>query len=164
MSKNDITGDSLISKAGNKAFEDGWARIDWNIGQFSQIVDNQKTKFEPIFMHSFSNKEDIAQQFEIDISTLANCDILLAYYHCGKWGCDSSAFVLYEQDGKLYEVNGSHCSCYGLEGQWSPEETTIEALEHRLDHGSLGDVGGYDDEGYAKESKLVIDYLKGRNK
>jgi len=42
-----------------------------------------------------------------------------------------SAFVLYEQDGKLYEVNGSHCSCYGLEGQWEPEETTWAAIAMR---------------------------------
>jgi hypothetical protein len=28
-------------------------------------------------------------------------------------------------------VNGSHCSCHGLEGQWEPEETSMKALEHR---------------------------------
>jgi hypothetical protein len=36
--------------------------------------------------------------------------------------------VIFEKDGKLWEVNGSHCSCYGLEGQWQPEETTWEAI------------------------------------
>jgi hypothetical protein len=34
-------------------------------------------------------------------------------------------------DGKLYECNGCHCSCYGLEGQWDPEETTPEAIATR---------------------------------
>jgi hypothetical protein len=51
-----------------------------------------------------------------------------------------SAFVLFERDGKLYEVHGSHCSCYGLEGQWEPEETTWEALAMRLNSKRWGVV------------------------
>lgn len=52
--------------------------------------------------------------------------ILIAVY---TYECYSGkAFVLFERDGKLFEVNGSHCSCYGLEDAWSPEETTWEAL------------------------------------
>src|SRR5690606_7447254 len=37
---------------------------------------------------------------------------------------DVSLFVFLGTDGKLYEVHGSHCSCYGFEEQWQPEETT----------------------------------------
>lgn len=37
--------------------------------------------------------------------------------------------VLFVRDGKLYEVNGSHCSCYGLEDEWRPEETSAEAVK-----------------------------------
>lgn len=44
---------------------------------------------------------------------------------------DTSLFVFLGTDGKLYEVHGSHCSCYGYEGQWLPEETTFEALAAR---------------------------------
>lgn len=39
--------------------------------------------------------------------------------------------VAYRLDGKLYEVNGGHCSCYGLEGQWEPAETSVAALKMR---------------------------------
>jgi hypothetical protein len=47
------------------------------------------------------------------------------------------AMVVFKRDDKLYEVNGSHCSCMGLEGQWSPEETTWEALKMRtFDYGA----------------------------
>jgi hypothetical protein len=56
-------------------------------------------------------------------------EILLAAYETS--GYEGYAFVVYRKDGKLYEVNGSHCSCYGLEGQWNPEETTAEALKMR---------------------------------
>lgn len=118
-------------------------------------------QFKPFYLHSFSSNADIISEFGALLDALDGAKVLLAYYHVGSWGCDSSAFVLYAFAGKLYEVHGCHCSCYGLEDQWDPEETTIEALEHRLDKGSLGSVGGYDDEGYADESRAVIDYLKG---
>lgn len=52
-------------------------------------------------------------------------EVLYAWYEYADSG---DAFVLFRKDGKLYEVHGSHCSCYGLEGQWDPEETTAAAL------------------------------------
>jgi hypothetical protein len=42
------------------------------------------------------------------------------------------AFTLFrDKDGRLMEANGGHCSCYGLEDQWEPEETFKEALLKR---------------------------------
>jgi hypothetical protein len=47
------------------------------------------------------------------------------------------AFVIFRNGDKFYTVEGGHCSCYGLEGQWEPEEydlpTLITALEKRWD-------------------------------
>lgn len=60
---------------------------------------------------------------------LQGATVLLNYYTYESYS--GSAMVLYEKDGKLFEVNGGHCSCHGLEGQWSPEETTLEALYMR---------------------------------
>lgn len=56
-------------------------------------------------------------------------EVLLAAYDID--GYEGDAFVLFQRDGKLYEVHGGHCSCYGLEDQWTPEETTWEALAMR---------------------------------
>jgi len=56
-------------------------------------------------------------------------EILFASYGGGSY--DGDAVVIYERDGTLYEVHGSHCSCYGLEGQWEPEATTWAALAMR---------------------------------
>ena len=67
--------------------------------------------------------------------------------------------MLFRKDGKLYEVNGSHCSCYALEGQWEPEETTVEALRHRVINGRLGEAG-YDENPFAKELLQVLDDLE----
>lgn len=128
-------------------------------------------EFKPIFMHRFDSEKSIISEFGIDAELLDGAEILLAYYHVGDYGCDSSAFVLYEKGGNLFEVHGGHCSCYGLSeidysgsvgSQWDPEETTVDSLEHRATEGSLGSVGGYDDDGYHEESLLVIEYLKSR--
>lgn len=75
----------------------------------------------------------LLDDFEIDSSALDGCEILLASYTYQDYS--GSAFVLFRKDGKLYEVNGVHCSCWGLEGQWDPEETSIEALRKRTGDG-----------------------------
>ena len=97
------------------------------------------------YLGIFADKGDILREFgnvgygecDQDLKAyLKDCKILLAWYGHGDY--DGSAFVLFERDGKLYEVNGGHCSCFGLEGQWEPEETSVEALRHRINEGYLG--------------------------
>jgi len=78
---------------------------------------------------------------------------LLASY--GTPSYEGYAFVLFERDGKLYEVNGGHCSCFGLEGQWEPEETTVEAIQHRINRGNLG-KGDYQENPFAEELQKVL--------
>lgn len=80
----------------------------------------------------WNNKKDLEKNFEIELS---NELILFAAYEID--GYDGRATVIFMQDGKLYEVNGSHCSCFGLENQWDPEETTWEVLLKRPVHASL---------------------------
>lgn len=72
-----------------------------------------------VFFGDFSNREDVFKQF--DAQDVGH-EILFADYSTGSY--EGSAFVVYrsEDDGKLYQVNGGHCSCFGLEGQWDPEE------------------------------------------
>ena len=36
-----------------------------------------------------------------------------------------------DEDEKFYEVTGSHCSCYGLEGQWDPELCSDEYVQQK---------------------------------
>lgn len=84
-------------------------------------------------------------------------DVMLASY--ARETCAGDAFVLFKKDGKLYEVNGRHCSCYGLEGQWEPEETTVESLLHRLDAGSLGN-DNYAGNKFATELRAVLSEIE----
>jgi hypothetical protein len=81
-------------------------------------------------------------------------EILLASYITGNY--EGTSFVLFRRDGKLYEVNAYHCSCFGLEGQWDPEEVTKEELSYRLKEGRLG-VDYHDNNEFAHElSELLL--------
>jgi hypothetical protein len=100
---------------------------------------------EPVFLNDWSSKEAVERDFE---TSLADVNILFASYTWLNYSGD--AFVLFEKEGKLYEVNGYHCSCYGLEGQWEPEETNPQALKHRLYEGRMGQ-DDYAGNNYAQE-------------
>lgn len=71
--------------------------------------------------------------FDIQQEAIDGAEILFAQYEVE--GYEGSAYVLFRKDGKLFEVSGGHCSCYGLENQWAPEEIAPEALRHRLEKG-----------------------------
>lgn len=84
-----------------------------------------------VFHGIFNNWETIVEEFGIQASDLAGAKILFASYEYRNY--EGAAFVLFERGGKLWEVNGSHCSCYGLtQDQWQPEETSVEALQKRV--------------------------------
>lgn len=85
------------------------------------------------FLNDWDTKnpiKDMAQDFQISIKELESINIIVASYTYENYTGD--AFVLFEKGGVFYEVNGSHCSCYGLENQWEPEETDIDVLEKRF--------------------------------
>lgn len=86
-------------------------------------------------------------------------NIILASY--GNENYSGDAFVLFEKDGVLYEVNGGHCSCHGLEGQWEPEQTSIESLRHRLETGSLG-ADDYSGNQFADELREALIKLENK--
>lgn len=94
-----------------------------------------------IYFGNFNSKEEVAKEFDIKLDD--SIKILFAEYVPGNW-C-GEAFVLFIKDRKLYEVNGDHCSCHELQGQWEPEETSFEAVRHYLEEGSkFEDYSGKD--------------------
>lgn len=99
---------------------------DWKDGTAADVF----TDFDGERWSAYREEDAIPVQ---DKPQYQGVEILLASYSYENYSGD--AFVLFRKDGKLYEVNGGHCSCYGLEGQWEPEDTTIEALRYRLSHG-----------------------------
>jgi hypothetical protein len=143
----------------------------------------QILKNEPIFLHNWKSKIDMIGDFddiymtEEDykaekapyanvelweekkvsmgkaIKRYENKNILFASY--GQDNYQGDAWVLFEENGKLFEVNGSHCSCFGLEGQWEEEEVVLAELENRLTKGTFGQ-DNYSDNEFANELKTFL--------
>lgn len=91
---------------------------------------------------------------------LEGATVYVAWYGTAPY--EGSAFVLYEKDGKLYEVHASHCSCYGLEDKWDPEETTWAALKLRFSQNDWTlPSESYDEGNIAKAElyKVIIEHL-----
>lgn len=99
----------------------------------------------------------IVEYYEVDRESVEKYDILVAYECVGGLVCNSSSFFLLEDktDNKLYEVHGSHCSCCRFEGQWKPEETTLEYLKSDK---FIFWYGGCDNES-TKNKKKVFEYI-----
>lgn len=140
-------------------------------------------KQQPIYLHNWKSKIDVISDFDniymsdaefhAETAPYANTkaweekkvrmkesierwksiNILFASYGTDNYSGD--AFVLFEQDGDLFEVNGSHCSCHGLEGDFNAEPTIIEALIHRLIEGKMGQ-DSYSDNEFSKELKEFL--------
>ncbi len=68
----------------------------------------------------FKSRKDLERQFNIKLDSFIK--IIYAYKN-------SDAFVLFEKNGLLYEVNATRSSYDEIENQWDPEETSIEYLE-----------------------------------
>ena len=114
-------------------------------------------KKEAIYLNDWkkSKLEGLLSDFYISADKLTGFNILLASYTYMHY--EGNAYVLLERDGIYYEVNGSHCSCNGLEGQWIPEETSLSGLRHRAEKGSLG--MSYDGNTFQKELLALLDEL-----
>lgn len=77
----------------------------------------------------FTDRAHICSEFQIDDfdGTVIYADYEYANY-------EGDAAVVFADKGKLWLVTGSHCSCYGLENNWSPEEVTIDMLRTMAEH------------------------------
>jgi len=84
---------------------------------------------------------------------LSDYNILIAYESVGDFGCDSSLYFLMQHKTILEyeEISGSHCSCFGFEGQFDPEETSLQYLKSDRFYFTCG---GYDDN--ELENKLKV--------
>lgn len=101
-----------------------------------------------IYSGAWDSIQDMASDFEISLAELQGVNVLYARYDQEQY--EGSAFIMFEKAGKLYEVHGSHCSCYGLEGQWSPEEVMIEELKRRMKTHS----------GFRQDGNLIVEILE----
>lgn len=94
------------------------AYIDWDDGDTLQDV-----------LHSFDDYAPRTTDMVRDYGE--NIDLIVAVYLYESYSGDAMVVYRDKRDGKTYEVNGSHCSCYGLEGQWVPELIEKQELLNR---------------------------------
>lgn len=91
-----------------------------------------------MYSGTWSSREEVAQAFGVELPP--NIHIVFAHYS-GYDSADESDYEMWARvlfrdaaTGKLYEVHGSHCSCYGLEDQWEPQEVTIQDIVSDLNN------------------------------
>jgi hypothetical protein len=94
---------------------------------------------EPLYLHDWygANAIQVFNDYKVAEADRVGVTILFASYTYEDYSGD--AFVLFEKDGKYFEVHGGHCSCYGLEDQWSPEEIELDVLLERIKRKELDD-------------------------
>lgn len=85
-----------------------------------------------MFYGLFGNAEDVFSNFEVSPAEREGVHFIYAQYECESY--EGAAGGLFIRDGRFYLFTGSHCSCYGLEGQWDPEEITLAAMRHYIDN------------------------------
>jgi hypothetical protein len=104
-----------------------------------------------MYLHDWAKDGEVQmlRDFGITKDALEGIKVILASYTYEEYV--GEAYVLFRKDGRLYEVHGSHCSCHGLASkdyrcdgntQLEPEETTREAILHRIENGTWGKETG----------------------
>ena len=88
-----------------------------------------------------------AVQSEFETDTPEPEEVIFARYTAE--GYEGDATIIYRNGDKYYYVSGSHCSCYGLEGQFEPEEYTAETLRAGLERGWMEEA----------ERNLILDRI-----
>ncbi|MCK5610817.1 hypothetical protein KAR91_53585 [Candidatus Pacearchaeota archaeon] len=88
-------------------------------------------------------REHLLGEWEVPKEELDKYEILFALVDYPSY--EGSAYLILREKatGKLYDANGSHCSCHGFEGQFKPQETDPQAFckyDFYLDDHDKGEV------------------------
>jgi hypothetical protein len=84
-----------------------------------------------VYLGDWDKLEEVLHDFNVGKAAVEGYKVIVACYNTGSY--EGDAFVLLKKGRKYYEVNASHCSCYGLEGQFDFEETEPLALKKRCE-------------------------------
>lgn len=79
-----------------------------------------------IYSGEFTCLEDVISSYGISAEEVEGIQMIYADYNRADY--DGDSIVIFIKNNILYEVNGGHCSCHGLEDCWKPEETSVPAL------------------------------------
>lgn len=88
-----------------------------------------------VYRNGFDNWSDVQNAYQTS-DTEEGKVVLFADYEQGNY--EGWSTVVWSDHRGYWLVEGSHCSCYGLEGQWNPEETPLDVLLHIAETGKYG--------------------------
>lgn len=74
--------------------------------------------------YGFSSWKEVQEQYQMEEKEPE--EVIVAVYETGAY--DGSSVVIYRNGEKYFYNTASHCSCNGLEDQWSPEEFENKTL------------------------------------
>ena len=127
--------------------------IEHLVNNYSRTADSSDDEY-----YNHEDKSDTNELYKEESSKkLDGMSVILAYESVADSGEYAESFFLLKRnyDGALFEVHGSHCSCYGFEGQLDLEETIPAALKYRAINGHL--LGGFDE--FEKDEEIIKDYI-----
>lgn len=93
-----------------------------------------------VYREQFGSWADVQREFEMSVPVPDQ--VIFAEYNTPAY--EGYANVIYRNGDRFYWAYGSHCSCYGLEGQWDPEEYDARSMidvMRRGNHWRLDDRG-----------------------
>lgn len=102
--------------------------------------------------------EETSDDDKAKVTKYLECySVVIAYESVGAWGCDSSSYFLlqHKETGQYQEFSWGHSSCCEFEGQFDPQEATIEYL--KSDKFNFH-CGGYDDN-ETENQKAVKEFI-----
>lgn len=103
-----------------------------------ETFDSIRTSGQPIF-DGFSDATDVFDNFNVPYEVRPLIDIIYVNYEMGDYDGSATVWYFRRDTEKYYETYGSHCSCYGLEDQWSDEEICFPELAKRFNmHENFG--------------------------
>lgn len=83
------------------------------------------------FKNDFEDADNVFCAYDVPKEKRDGIEIIFADYTYK--GYSGYSQVIFKENGSFYEVHGSHCSCFGLEGQWEPELIETETYRARMD-------------------------------
>jgi hypothetical protein len=82
-----------------------------------------------VYKESFNNWDDVVSNFGGKCPKVEPKHVFAVY---GTPAYEGHAVVITKVGRKYQVVEGSHCSCYGLEDQWEPTEHSKAEIEKML--------------------------------
>lgn len=110
-----------------------------------ELMDRSSQKDE---FNQYQNEERDSNYNVIEVEFPDHLHIFYSYYSYENYSGYGFLWGYNEETDTFFNNSGSHCSCYGLEGQWDIEDYTFEEMKAVIER----QIEQYDPSGYVSSS------------